>query len=167
MAEQQVKMAEQVGQGKGSSATVTVACKLPAGLILRGFRKMVKQEVVMGGGVRDVPEFVPTGEQFVIKGYSVPQGDLPAPPVALAGSFALTHNVPRKLWDEWLEANEDSDLVKRGLIFASGDERSARDQIKDHAKEKNGLEPLDPKNLPRLSRRFKVETYSKDKEEAA
>ena len=152
-------MAE-MAQSKGSSPTVCIACKMPAGLILRGFRKVTKNELVMGGGVRDVVEFVPNGEQFVVKGYAAPMGQRPEAQVVGGGfiGHALTHGVPRKLWDEWLDANKDSEMVKRGLIFAADGEHNARDKARDVEKEKNGLEPLDPKNLPRLSRTFKVET---------
>jgi hypothetical protein len=160
------KMAEQVGHGKGSSATLTVACKMPHGILIAEERKVTKVEVVMGGGVRDVIEYQLTGKQFKINGYSVPTVDPAAPPMSLRGSFALTHNVPRDVWERWFESNKDNPIVKNGLIFASDGEHSARDQAKDHAKEKNGLEPLDPKNLPRLSRRFKVESGNR-KEEAA
>jgi hypothetical protein len=158
----------ETGQVKGASALVTVACKHPAGIIIRGMRKVMTAQQVIGGGVRDVPEYQPTGEQFVIKGYAVPFGEQPNAPVAGGGliGHALTHGVPRKLFEEWLDANADSELVKRGLIFAADSEHSARDKAKDFAKEKSGLEPLDPKNLPKLSRRFKVETAT-TKSEAA
>ena len=152
-------MAENQAQAKGSSATVTVACKLPHGIILREFVMDKITEPVIGGGARDTEIARATGKTFKISGYAAPIDKRPEATVigGLTG-FALTHGVPRDLWDNWLRANKDSDMVTRGLVFAADSEHYAKDKAKDFDKLKNGLEPLDPKNLPRLSRTLKVET---------
>lgn len=31
---------------------------------------------------------------------------------------ATMTRLPRDLWDKWLEQNKDSDIVRRGLIYA-------------------------------------------------
>ena len=141
--------------GAKASATVTVACKYPGGLILRRHVMRAKTELVMGGGTREVTEAIPTGERFVVNGPSREPGKMPfqrsqsgaaikGTQVDVTSGFALTPNVPKDLWDSWLEANKDSAMVRNGLIFASSQATSVKAQARDHEKQRSGLEPIDP-----------------------
>ena len=138
-----------------AGATVTVACKYPGGLILRRHVMKPKTELVMGGGTREVQEAVATGEQVVINGPAAEPGKMPfqrgpsgAPipktQVDVIYGFALTHGVPKDLWESWLEANEDSAMVRNGLVFAHGQAASVKAQAKNHEKQRSGLEAIDP-----------------------
>lgn len=128
-------------------ATVTVGCKLPNGLYLRAFRMVTRTEAVLGGGVREYQIAEPIGEPVKINGYAAPFGMAPDAPIS--GGYALTSGIDEDLWNSWLEANKDSDLVRNNLIFASGRADHAQGRGREQAALRSGLEPLDPNNLPK------------------
>jgi len=129
-----------------STGTVTVACKLPMGMLLRTFEMRETTQLSQAGQAMKVPMAFAKQRQHFVFGPSHPQNK--APKSELRDAFALTPDVPKDLWDEWLDQNKDSDLVRNGLIFAHGEERSLRAQTADHAKQMSGLERLDPKAMP-------------------
>lgn len=140
-----------------TTETVTVACKLPNGLKCRIFRPHEEQDIVVGGGTRDVTRYYPTGEFFVLNGTATRPGEapkarlpngMPGPANAelLDSGFALTFGVPKAQWDAWLEANKDADYVRNGLVFAHKQTASTKKQARDHEKVRSGLEPIDPEN---------------------
>lgn len=135
-----------------ASTTVTVACKLPNGLILRLFRRTVVLENVLGGGQREVPVFHEQRQMVRLNGWSYPQKK--GPRQELAGGYGLTPGVPKDFFDAWLEQNKDADYVRNNLVFAMGSTDSARDRAKDQAEVKSGFERLDPNNLPKGVQRF-------------
>ena len=126
---------------------VTVACKLPNGLILRTFRKETITQAVIGGGTRQTDQFVPTGQQHTINGnappFAKPLLDAAGNAINLEQSFALTHDIPKAFWELWLEQNKDTAIVKYSLIFASGKPIELRAMAKASRDEKHGLEPID------------------------
>lgn len=124
---------------------VSVACKMPNGLILRGMDRTIVPELVQGGGVREVVCFVPNGEQIVLGGTSARVGD-PRPPLLTASGYRVTPNVPKKLWDDWLEANKNSDLVRNRIVFASEKREDVEAFGRQHDVVVTGLEGIDPKN---------------------
>lgn len=147
---------------KGSSATVTVACKLPHGLILRLYRMNEFDEPVLGGGTRRGKIAEQVGDEVRIKGYAVPRGmDHTTRIIGGNIGFALTPGVPRDFFEEWLRQYADLPAVKQGLIFASDKVDTIEKKAKERSKLRNGLEPIDPKNPPRVGR-LKVERYKKD-----
>lgn len=135
--------------------TVTVALKHPHGLILKIYDLVDVSEPVMGGGYRDFKQARQKGVPVRLNGYSQRGGKVP--PAATAGTFALTHNVPKSFWDQWLAQNQDHDFVEKGLIFA-GSPSYVTGQMKAHEVLKSGLEPLDPDHLPLAS----IKTYDKE-----
>lgn len=146
---------------------VTVACKLPNGLILRTFKKERLQRPVIGGGMREVEEYSPTGQQFIVNGntapYAKPLLDANGDQVMLEQSFALTHNIPKDFWELWLEQNKDAPCVKHGLIFATSKPLELRAQAKAHRDQRHGLEPIDvhpeandPRNPARRASKFRA-----------
>lgn len=58
------------------------------------------------------------------------------------GGYGFTL-VDESFWKEWLALYQNFQPVKKGLIFAHPKGRPARDQAKEQAEIKNGLEPLD------------------------
>lgn len=140
-------MVERVSARDSAKATVTVACKLPNGLLLRLFKMEDVDTPVMGGGVKTIKEAQPIGEPVKINGYAVPYGKRPR--FSIISDMALTKDVPAAFWHEWLKQNQKLDVVVKGLIFAHGD----TDRVEHAAAERGeelfcGLEPLDPENLP-------------------
>lgn len=150
---------ERTSRPARSGETVTVACKMPHGLVLQLQQMQEVRVPAMGGGFVIEKQFRPTGDQIVIKGNAVPVGV--APSHEIAGGYALTPGVPKDFWETWLEQNAELDLVKRGLIFAESGVDRARDAGKEQKATRSGLEPLngtDPAKDPRVPKsRFKVE----------
>jgi hypothetical protein len=137
------------------SGTVTVACKLPNGLILRGFRMDSVYESVMGGGQREVKIAHEVGEPVYINGNAHLQNE--APNCEISNGAALTHGVDKDFWDLWLSQNKDHLAVKNGLIFAHEKPVNATAEAREKAGVKSGLERLDPSNLPKGIKPFAKE----------
>lgn len=129
-------------EGGNAQGFVTVAVKLPNGVILETFREETAHEPVMGGGFREYKIWTRTGQRHELTGYAAPWGQSPKVPVV--GGYAINHNVPAAIWEQWLSHNRDSDLVRNGLIFAYPNARDAEAQAKDGEKIWAGLEPLMP-----------------------
>jgi hypothetical protein len=146
------------GGNPNKSKTVTVACRLPHGMVLRLF-KMVDDVIPSSNGPKTIKRSEMIGEPVTLLGYTNEKTGLRGEYLRTGRSaFALTHGVNRDFFEEWLKQNHDNEAVKKGLIFMSGDAERAKDEASEKKSLKNGLEPLDPKNLPRLSRNLKVET---------
>lgn len=125
-----------------AGAKVTVACKLPAGLVIRGYVKTTEREQVLGGGTRDYDVWRWSGEEQEVFGPATPHGM--APKCLIVGGYALTHGVSKDLFDSWYAANKDGDLVKNRLIFAYERPEDAQAAAKDHRTTVSGFEPIDP-----------------------
>lgn len=61
----------------------------------------------------------------------------------VVGGYGLT-TVSLEFWNAWYKKSKHLEFVRKGLIFAHGDDASAADHAKDHASVLTGLEPLDP-----------------------
>ena len=147
-------------QQPSTGGTVTVACKYPSGVVLRGFRKTPKREQTPSGS-REFDQFDPTGDVVAIAGpQGVPFGQVKLGQIVTPEGFAITTGVSKELWDLWFEQNRDSDLVKNHLIFARADSASVEAWAREHAKAPTGIEPIDPDN-PAARTGMRVE---KDKE---
>jgi hypothetical protein len=130
------------------AGTLTVACKLPAGLILQVWNMEDHDEPVFGGGVKVVKRAVKHGPAIKINGSARRMGA--DAPHEIRGGVGLTYGVDEDLWKRWLEQNKDEPYVKNGLVFAqpTGKPGEIGAQIRDHRTLKSGMEPLDPNNLP-------------------
>lgn len=124
--------------------TVTVACKLPNGLHLDIFREEKFPVKTIHGTVMEEKRYIRTGQRVTVKGVKRRSDD-----AGLAAGFALTHGVPKEIWDGWLAANKDSAIVQNGIIFATGNSNDARAKAREHEKQVSGLEPLNPKDIPK------------------
>lgn len=125
--------------------TVTIACKLPHGIVLRAFRLVETQEVTPQGS-RTIKKAERLPGEFTIHGNSVPENGPSRQRIEFG--FALTPGCPKDLWERWLEANKDSPMVQNGLIFAHGSERSAVAEAREKEAVRSGFERLDPTKLP-------------------
>lgn len=151
-------MAEIISKSN-ASGYVTVACKLPNGLILHIDKMETIFEPVMGGGTRESKIASRLGEAVKINGNAVKFGDIPA--FTIAGGYALTTNVPAEFWDAWLAQNKDSDMVKNGLVFAHGKSDYAADKAKEQKDVLSGLHAIIPDKDARIAGKVKVETAHK------
>lgn len=158
-------MAAPVTAQATGTEVVTVACKLPHGLICRLHRKSERPVEVLGGGIRMVVEWEATGDEFTINGNAHPYNE--APKVPLSHGFALTHGVRKDFWDAWLEQNKRHPAVLNGLIFAHERESKTIDEAREKTKQRTGLERIDPNNMPAEFNRVKTADEQKAKPQIA
>jgi len=132
-----------------SNATVSVASKLPMDFTLRLFTWAKRNELVMGGGTREVrvAELARDKKQFIVQGNSWAQNK--GAHQQIIGGYAITHGIPKDFWEQWLEQNQESDIILNGMLFAHQEAASTTSEAKEKEKEKSGLERLDPNNLPK------------------
>lgn len=133
----------------GGGEYVTVASKLPHGLVLQNEHKESRWES-SPMGQREVDVYVREPETYVLKGNVINiskmrKGIMPDHQI-IGGSYgyALTPNIPREFWERWLDAHKDMDCVKNGLIWAHSEDASLRRYARDNEENKSGLEPIDP-----------------------
>lgn len=135
-------------------STVTVACKMPHGLVLRVFDMVEVQEPLPGGGTKPVPKAQPRPQTVTLKGY-LEKYNPELPPAARGSSFALTHGVDKEFFETWLKQNQDLDLVRNNLVFAM--KRVDKAKLREFEKQRSGLEPVDRARLPKGITPFKKE----------
>lgn len=131
-----------------SGSTVTVACRLPNGLILRTF-DMVDTTEVGPLQSRTIKMARYSGKQVKINGNSFAQNKAPQFGQLDNHGYALTHNVPAEIWNTWKKQNHDSEVLARGHIFAHSEEKSVRAESTEKKDVKTGLERLDVRKLPK------------------
>jgi hypothetical protein len=127
------------------AGTVTVACKIPNGLMLQVFVSTDAEEPVMGGGSRKIKQ-AHVAQRVRINGPAVPEGR--GSPYPIFYDYALTHGVDADLFAKWLEQNKDSDFVTKGFVKAAAKAFDLEVFAKEHADAKTGLERLNRKDLP-------------------
>lgn len=86
---------------------------------------------------------LPNGLEILLGGKSVVLNG--ANSAAIIGGYGLTGDVDKAAFEEWLLDFADAPFVKNELVFAQANERSAKSKAEENAKEKTGLEGLDPK----------------------
>jgi hypothetical protein len=139
--------------------TVTVACKMPGGLRLRLFRKEDSFVPMFGGGVSKETISRPIdGAMILIRGPRHLGGTIPPDMMHsfMPGGYALTSGVPRDFWEQWLEDNKHSDLVKNKIVYAADREDLARDQAREQHELQSGLQPIDPDNIGKRIPRMRL-----------
>lgn len=135
--------------------TVTVACRLPHGLVLQLQQKTTRPEPVMGGGFRDVPVWEKVGPSVTLKGWSHPVER--AASTEISNGYALTYGVDADFMATWMEQNSEHSAVKSGNIMVVTRPGDVKAKTREHLGERVGFEPHDPKNpIPEFKRR--VET---------
>lgn len=125
--------------------TVTVACKWPPGVILQP-QVQVEEQEPYPNGMRTVKVWRYTGSRFVVRGPVVNVGaykHVGELPEGIVGGFKLNPGCPREVWETWLKQNQDSDLVRNGLIFAHSDYNYASDSARERREVLSGAEPID------------------------
>lgn len=120
---------------------VTVACKLPHGLMIRDFSEHVGHENVLGGGTRKVKTFRPTGRSIRIKGPVVPEVFIRL--VEVVGGYAITEGVDAAIFNRWLVANKDSLFITNQMVYGHEDGAHVRGWAKEREGVKSNMEPLD------------------------
>lgn len=137
-----------------AGTTVTVACKIPNGLALRIMEAYVDNELVMGGGTREVTKHREVGDPVRIKGNSAPNGTM----IVTHGGYALTTGISADFWELWFEQNKDSALVKNNLIYALPREDSAASKGREMEEVTSGQERIDPSKPVKLGHGMAIQS---------
>ena len=125
---------------------VTVACKLPNGIVLQLQEEYARDENVMGA-IKPVKYHRFGGKKVVLKGAAFPADRGPIG-TTIAGGFALTHGVDADFFEKWMKQNADNDAVQKGLVFAAAKPAEAESQAKEFKDELSGFEPVNPSKMP-------------------
>lgn len=124
-----------------SARTVTIACKMPHGIVIRDHDEATVHENVMGGGSRKVKVFRPVGRPIRIKGPVVPDQFIRL--VEVVGGYAITEGVDLDLFEKWMRWNREAPYVTNKLIYGDEDGSKVRAWARDHDSVRSGMEPLD------------------------
>lgn len=131
-----------------SGAKVVVGSKLPMALDLQLCES--RTEVRQDRGVTWKEEvFYKTGQVYTINGTAYPVGAPPegveyAPPPEMKAGVALTFGIPAEFWDKWVKQNENTDMVRNGLVFAAAKRDGVVGQARETRDVQSGLGPLRP-----------------------
>ena len=128
------------------TGVVTVASKLPHGLVLELEDEIKDKEPILGGGHREVKRFRKNGQSVVSNGMVRPFG-APYSPTVQEG-VGLTFGVDVDFFQKWLTQKKDYPPVVAGMIFAASTTEHAVDHAREISGLKSGFEPLDPDSVP-------------------
>jgi hypothetical protein len=127
------------------SSTVTVACKLPSGVILQlhEMREVSAPDPMIG--VRQIKMARKVGEPVLVRGYgAIHHGGQEPKGLDVIGGYALTLGISREFWEEWGRQNADSPLLKNRIIYAHHQAERVQDFSRVRDSVRTGLEPIDP-----------------------
>jgi hypothetical protein len=124
-----------------SRRTVTVACKMPHGIVIRDHVETEVMVDVLGGGKRPEKIFRPVGRPIRIKGPTVPDAFIRL--VEVVAGFAITEGVDGEIFARWIDWNKDAPFVANRLIFGHEDGARVRDWAKAHGSVNSGMDPID------------------------
>ena len=125
---------------------VTVASKLPHGLVLELEEEIKDKEPVMGGGHREVKRWRKNGHAVTINGTVRPFGASYSP--TSQEGVGLTFGVDADFFAKWLSQKKDYPPVAAGMIYAAATVEDAVDHAKEISCLKSGFEPIDPRDVP-------------------
>jgi hypothetical protein len=133
--------------------TVTIGCKLPAGLKIEVGLQTV--EVIDGKRVTSLKR-LPDYQSFILRGWNHHTSEMRKQLVESKSTMGVPHGmntrpflnrgVPKALWERWKDEHKASWLLKNELLFevAAGDEASAALRIHESDSTPKIFEPVDP-----------------------
>jgi hypothetical protein len=133
--------------------TVTIGCKLPAGLVLEvGLQTQEKNnEGKLVAAVKRLENYA----RFIIRGWNHHSYEMRRQLVETKSTSGVPHgmntrpflnrNVPKSLWEQWKAEHKGSWLLKNEILFevAAGDEASAALRVAESANTPKVFEPID------------------------
>lgn len=125
--------------------TVSIACKLPHGLIMQLQRFIEVREPTQTNPDRIVKVAEKFGPTHTIKGFANGARD---PDVTVIGNFAINNGVPAEFAQAWFEQNAEHPAVAGGFVYLHRTAGGAAGYAREHAKKLSGFEPADPSALP-------------------
>ena len=134
--------------------TVTIGCKLPAGLVLEvGLQTVTKDSAGKITGV-EIKRLEGYG-RFIIRGWNHHSAEMRKQLAETKNVGGVPHgmntrpfinrNVPKKLWEQWKAEHKNSWLLKNEILFEvkAGDEASAALRVAESDKTPKVFEPID------------------------
>lgn len=140
------KMPEATAPATGTD-TVTVACRMPGGLIFDLCEMVEDYEPVLGGGQRKIMKANPLEVRVVLRG---PARSMQAMRLGLeveqplAGGYALTSGVPREHWEKIERDYKTHPALANGLVFACKNDLDAMAEARNRRGTETGMEGIDP-----------------------
>lgn len=131
-----------VATNKGG--TVTVACKIPNGIVLQ-LCKPTQWFDETPSGTRERTRHDKYGPRVVVNGPAFPNGP---PPEGFrnrpetVGGYALTSGIDADFFAKWMKQNKDAPYVTSGMIYAHSQATSVRAFAKEHKDTRSGFESL-------------------------
>jgi hypothetical protein len=127
------------------TATVTVASKLVCPLTLSVYAFEDFQEPSPNGHSRPARRAVELIDKRVtIRGTGQPGMPAGAVNPHTFNGYAITEGVPEEVWLEWLKTHEQTDLVKRRIVFATASVDRGKAEAREYENVRTGLEPVTP-----------------------
>jgi hypothetical protein len=123
--------------------TVSVACKLPHGLVLELNDSKMEAPTP---AAQPVKVYFPTGEKVTLTG-SLADHRFAGYRGKVVNGFGITE-VNAEFWAKWLEQNRGFPPLTKGWLFAQPTADRLYGQTKEHVALKTGLEPVDQDHLP-------------------
>ena len=151
-------MATAASEPATGTDVVTVYCRHNPGLILR-VGEFAERHEAANIHARTVKEWQQTGS-FTVAGPARRMGEDAAAQVV--GGYAVTHGVPKDLWDKWLSDNEKSAMVQNKVIFAHEKSSYGDGQATEQKGVRTGMEPLAQKKDPRARGFDRIEKMTMD-----
>lgn len=142
------------------SSTVTVACKIPHGIVMQLAVKTTYFEDTPSGS-RERTRYDKAGERVFIRGNSRPVNP-PAgfpDPGPIAFGYGLTPDVDAEFFAEWMRQNAKAPMVANGLIFGMPTLSGINGQAREFEGKRSGLEPLQIDNDPRVPKPTRNEVH--------
>lgn len=129
---------------KSKSGFVTVACKVPTGVVLQLCKKTIWMEDTPSGA-RERVRFDPVGQTYTVQGPATAIGSTPRgyKPPLVAGGYALTPNIPADFFAEWMKQHKLNPIVKNKMIFAHSSKSDTVTEARELKDTRSGFEPLD------------------------
>lgn len=133
----------------GTSNTVAIACRLPAGFVLQAQEKFVVAEPTQSDPSRKVERSRYTGPKFRVAGFAVSRDPSDeSERQTVVGGHGITPNVPKALWDAFLRDNADWEPIAKGFVRAFETEERAKGFARESAAGLSGLEGIKMTDLP-------------------
>lgn len=131
--------------------TVTVACKLPHGIVLRVFGFDEIDEPMRDGSWKKIKRPRPLeGLTFTVRGtWAGSAGQAfhrnnSSVAELLPGGYALTQGCPKHIWEQWYAQNQRSMIVRNKIVFAHASHSTIQHEARTFREVRTGMEPLDP-----------------------
>lgn len=157
-----------IAKPSSAGAKVTVGCRL--GIAYYDLQLCKKEPVFeqnMQGG-RTVDVWLRVGNIVRIRGTAYPRGQPPdgfPDRPEIVGGASLTRGVDKEWFDEWLKQHARDPVVMNGMIFAHESNDHIIGMAKETAGRLSGLEPINQKGDPRITKSTRSEISNIETEE--